>query len=178
MRRRKEQAVFPIDQGPMELEQCCRLDERAQLRDSAWANKQCAQPEHEAIERGPIRRTLSGSVTDQKLMFEEKRLSSDGPYATWAEQLREGEQQVDGENEEFAHGTNGTIQGSTCKTARRVRIKSHYEFATHKSATGVPLSACRNTYAICSSLNFDFFIASPCASRALLRSDLTLVSTA
>lgn len=37
-------------------------------------------------------------------MFQEKKLCDDGAYATWAEQLREGDQQVDGEDKEFAHG--------------------------------------------------------------------------
>jgi hypothetical protein len=39
---------------------------------------------------------------------------------------------VDGEDEEFAHGANGTITAGNCKTARRGRIASHYEFAIHK----------------------------------------------
>ena len=51
MRRgRKEQAVFPIHQGLVELEQRCRLDERAKLRNPAWAHEQRGQAEHEAIE--------------------------------------------------------------------------------------------------------------------------------
>jgi len=44
--------------------------------------------------------------TDQKLMFEQKRFCGDGTYATWAEQPRERDQQVDGEDKEFAHGAN------------------------------------------------------------------------
>src|SRR6267154_6233046 len=35
-----------------------------------------------------------GSITDQKLMLEQKRLCCDGAYTTWADQLREGDQQV------------------------------------------------------------------------------------
>ena len=120
----KEQAVFPIHQGLVELEQRCRLDERAKLRNPARAHEQRGQSEHEAIERGQIRRALPGSITDQKLMFEQKRLCGDGTYATWAEQLREGDQQVDGEDEEFAHGANRTMTVSACKTAphRRIRV--------------------------------------------------------
>jgi len=64
-------------------------------------------------------------------MFEEKGLSGNSPYTTWAEQLREGDQQVDGEDEQFAHGANGTVTASACKTAQRGQIASHYEFATH-----------------------------------------------
>ena len=38
---------------------------------------------------------------------------------------------MNGEDEEFAHGANGSIPASVCKTARRGGIASHYEFATH-----------------------------------------------
>ncbi len=73
---------------------------------------------------------MSGSIANQYLMFEQKRLCGDGAYATWAEQLREGDQQVDGEDEEFAHGTNATMIASTRKTAQHTRIPSYCEFAT------------------------------------------------
>ena len=97
MRRRgKEQAVFPIHQGSVELEECCRLDERAKLGNSARAYEQRGQSEPEAIERRQIRCALPGSIADQKLMFEQKRLCGDGACAARAEQLRDGDQQVDG----------------------------------------------------------------------------------
>ena len=73
----------------MELEQRCRLDERAKLRNPARAHEQGGQTEHEAIEGGQIRRTLPGSIADQQLMFEQKRFCGDGTYATRAEQFRE-----------------------------------------------------------------------------------------
>jgi hypothetical protein len=40
---------------------------------------------------------------------------------------------VDGKDEDFSDRANRTIIAGTCKTARRVRIASHYEFATHRS---------------------------------------------
>jgi len=42
-------------------------------------------------------------------MLEQKRLCCDGAYTAWADQLREGDQQVDGEEDEFAHGANRTM---------------------------------------------------------------------
>jgi hypothetical protein len=48
------------------------------------------------IERRQIRCALPGSISDQKLMFEQKRLCGDGACAAGAEQLRDGDQQVDG----------------------------------------------------------------------------------
>jgi hypothetical protein len=38
---------------------------------------------------------------------------------------------VDGKDEDFTHRADRTITAGTRKTARRVRIASHYEFATH-----------------------------------------------
>jgi hypothetical protein len=64
-------------------------------------------------------------------MFEQERLRGDGAYAIGAEQLCAGDNQVNGEDEDFAHRANGTIIAGTFKTARRRRIGSHYEFASH-----------------------------------------------
>ena len=90
--------ILPIHQDLVELEQRCRLDERAKLRDPAWAHDQCAHTEHHAIEGGEIRSAMAAAIADQKLMFEQKRLCGDGSHATWAEEPREGDQQVDGED--------------------------------------------------------------------------------
>ena len=65
----------------------------------------------------------------------EDRLCSYGAYTARAEQLRDGDQQVDDEDEEFAHGANGTITTSWCKAALGRRIASHYEFASHRDCT-------------------------------------------
>ncbi len=64
-------------------------------------------------------------------MLQQQGLSGDGTYPTWAEQLREGDQHVDGEDEPLAHEANGTLTVSARKTARCGQIASHYEFATH-----------------------------------------------
>ena len=76
----------------MELEQRCRLDERAKFRNPARAHEQRGQSEHEAIDLGEIRRTLSGAITDHELMLEQKRFCGYGAYTARAEQLREGDQ--------------------------------------------------------------------------------------
>jgi hypothetical protein len=89
--------------------------------------------EHKAIERRQIRCAHPGSITDQKLMFEQKRFCGDGVRAATAEQLRHDDQQVDGQDEDVVHGANGTITIDRCKTARRGWIASHYEFASHRS---------------------------------------------
>jgi hypothetical protein len=76
---------------------------------------------------------LSGAITDQQLMLKQERFRGYGAYTARAEQLREGHQEVDEEDEEFAHPTNTTITAGPRKTARRGRIASHYEF-------GLPIS--------------------------------------
>jgi hypothetical protein len=121
-RGRKEQAVFLIHQRLVELEQCCQLDERAKLRNPARAHEQHGQSEYDAIERGQIRRPLPGSTTDQELMFEQKRLCGDGAHTTWVDQSRERDEQMDGEDEEFAHRGNRSMTVSARKTAPHRRI--------------------------------------------------------
>jgi hypothetical protein len=41
---------------------------------------------------------------------------------------------MDGKDEDLSHRANRTITASTCKTAPRVGIASHYEFATHNDS--------------------------------------------
>ena len=65
-------------------------------------------------------------------MFEQKRLCCDRTCTAWAEQFRKGDQQVDGEEEEVAHGANRTMTTSARKTPPHRRIPSYYEFATHR----------------------------------------------
>lgn len=131
---RRHATICPINQCAVELEQCCRLDQRAKLRNPARIHEQRGQSEHEVIERGQIRCALPGSITDQKLMFEQKRLCGDGACAARAEQLCAGDQQVDGQDDEIAHRANGTIATSG-RNAQRERIASHYEFAPRSRPT-------------------------------------------
>jgi hypothetical protein len=63
---------------------------------------------------------------------EQQGLGSDGADATGAEEFRNGDQQVDGKDEDFSYRANPTITAGTCMTARRVRVASHCEFATHR----------------------------------------------
>ena len=91
------------------------------------------EAEEEAIGGSEIGRPLPGAITDEQLVLEQQGLGGDGADATGAEGLRNGDQQADGKDEDFSHRANRTITAGTCKTARRVRIASHWEFATHRS---------------------------------------------
>lgn len=66
-------------------------------------------------------------------MLEKKRLCGNNVYTTRAEQLREGDQQVDGEDEDFAHGAPATMIAGTRKIAPLSRLPSYYGFDTHAS---------------------------------------------
>jgi hypothetical protein len=46
---------------------------------------------------------------------------------------------VDDKDEEFPHTADRTMTASTFKTARRVRISSYCEFATHALPSGIML---------------------------------------
>lgn len=52
--------------------------------------------QREAVERGQIWGALSGSITDQQLMFEKWRLCGDGACTTWARKFCDSNQEVDG----------------------------------------------------------------------------------
>ena len=97
------------------------------------------EAEDEAIDGREVGRPLPGAITDEQLVLEQQGLGGDGADATGAKELRKGDQQVDGKDEDFTHWANRTISAGPCKTARRVRIASHWEFATHRfDASGVP----------------------------------------
>jgi hypothetical protein len=68
---------------------------------------------------------MAGAIADEQLMLQQQRLRSDGTYATWPEEFQKGDQQVDGEHEEVAHGANRTMTTSARKTAPHWRIPSY-----------------------------------------------------
>jgi hypothetical protein len=113
----KEKAVFPLDQGFVELEQVCRLDERAKLRNQARTHPQRGQSERHAMEGGEIRGATPGTIANEQLMLQQRRFGSDGTYATWAQKFYEGDQQMDGQKQEVAHEANRTTTTNLRKTA-------------------------------------------------------------
>jgi hypothetical protein len=68
-----------------------------------WAHKERSQPEHKAIEHSEIRRTLSGAIADQELMFEQERFSCNLARSARSEEFREGHEQMDRQEEQIAH---------------------------------------------------------------------------
>jgi hypothetical protein len=89
------------------------------------------ESEEEAIDGSEIGRPLPAAITDEQLVLEQQGLGGDGADAPGAKELRKGDQQVDGKDEDLSHRANRTMTAGTCQSARRVRIASHYEFATH-----------------------------------------------
>ena len=66
----EEPAVLPLYQGRVELDQCRRLDQRAQLREPVRAHEQRGQAEDGAIDESEIGRPLPGAITDEQLVPE------------------------------------------------------------------------------------------------------------
>ena len=95
-----------------------------QVSESGGVSRTAWSARSGSIERSQIRRSLSGSITDQKLMFEQKRFRGDGAYTTWAEQLREGDELVDGQDEQISHRANRNIAAVPRKTAPHRRVRS------------------------------------------------------
>src|SRR5258707_11128993 len=87
-----------------------------------WAHKEGSQPEHKAIEHGEIRRTLSGAIADQELMFEQEGFSCDLARAARAEEFREGHEQMDRQEEQIAHELKIIMPANLRKTAPQRRF--------------------------------------------------------
>lgn len=74
------------------------------------------QPHCDAVGRGEIRCSPSGSGGDQNLMLEQLRFRGDGANAARAEQLRERGQQMNRKDAEFAH------EGTLPRRPERARL--------------------------------------------------------
>ena len=59
-------------------------------------------------------------------MLEKQGLCSDGAGATWSKEFRESDDQVNDEEEQFAHGANATTMGLAGKTARKARYERQF----------------------------------------------------
>lgn len=90
--RAKELPILSIHQGPVELEQRCRLDQRAKLRYPMRAYEQRGQSENEAVKGREIRRSLPRTIANEQLMLQQQGLGDDGAQTARSEQLRKGDQ--------------------------------------------------------------------------------------
>ena len=81
------------------LNSVARLNERAALADPAWAQEQGGQPEDQAIEGGEIGRSTSGAIADQQLMSEKQGFRGEGTYPAGAQELGNGDKQMNGEDQ-------------------------------------------------------------------------------
>src|ERR1700739_2260402 len=87
-----------------------------------WAHKAGSQPEHKAIEHGEIRRTLSGAIADQELMFEQEGFSYDPARSAHTEAFGEGNEQMDRQEEQIAHELEPILPANLQKTAPQRRF--------------------------------------------------------
>jgi hypothetical protein len=83
-----------------------------------WAHEEGGQSEAKAIERAQIRSALSGTINDYELMLEQQGFRHDGAGATRAEQVPEGDQQVDCQEKQITHELNVITSANLRKTAR------------------------------------------------------------
>ena len=82
-----------------------------------WAHEQGRHPEHKAIGRSEIGCASPGPVADQQLMLEQDRLSCNPSHASRAEQFREGNEQMDRQDEQIAHQSKIITPANVHKTA-------------------------------------------------------------
>ena len=91
----------------------------------ARTHQQRGQSDYHAIAGGEIRCAMAGPITDKQLMLQRQGLRDDGADATGAEQLCEGDQQMDGKDQEVARGANRIMADGARKTAPHGRIPSY-----------------------------------------------------
>ena len=98
-----------------------------------WAHKEGSQPEHKAIKHGEIRRTLSGAIADQELMFEQERFSCDLARAARAEEFREGHEQMDRQEEQIAYELKLSCRPTYARLHHSGDLCQSCQFATHRT---------------------------------------------
>jgi hypothetical protein len=91
-----------------------------------WAHKEGRQPKHKAIEHGEIWRTPSGAIADQELMLEQERLSHHPARAARAEEFREGNEQMDRQEEQITHELQIIMLANLHKTAPERRFARQF----------------------------------------------------
>ena len=147
---------FRSTRGLVEPEKRGRLEDRGDLGD---ADEQRCQPEYDAIERSQIRGALPGAVADLQLMFQQHRFRRDSTDPAGAEELYGGDQKVNREDEQIAHGVSAITPGILRKTARNTCralrfANSHPTGSTpcsFRSSRSIPfLSATRAASTACS----------------------------
>lgn len=140
-RRRRRGKSTCGDQCLLELEQCRRAEQCSDFLDAVPTQEEGGEAEQEPIERSEIRRALPGSIADQELLFEQQGFCDDGADPTGTAQLRDGDQQIDAEDVEFAHAANRTMI-ATVRKARtggseslilRIRHRHAERAELHKS---------------------------------------------
>ena len=68
---------------------------------------------------------MPGAIADKQLVLQRQRFCDDGADATATEELCEGDKQIDGKDDEVAHGANRIMAGRANKTAPLGRIPSY-----------------------------------------------------
>ena len=84
--------------------------------------KKRGESENKAIEGGEIRGALARAIGDQQLVLEEQRLGGDGACTTSAHEFGDGDDKVNREDEEVAHGANASTASIESKTAQHAPL--------------------------------------------------------
>jgi len=71
-----------------------------------WPHDQGGQSERQRIEWAQIRRAASRVIADQDLRLAQQRFRGDGADAAGLQESREGSEQVNREENQFAYGSN------------------------------------------------------------------------
>lgn len=106
----------------MDVKHHIRLDQRAEPGEAAWPYERRNETGNETIDASEIACPLTGAMADQQLMLEEQRLGREGTYPAGAEDLHEGDEQVNAEDESITRGAFATTVAGARQTSRLGKI--------------------------------------------------------
>ena len=90
-----------------------------------WTHKEGNQSDRNAINRAQIRGALAGAIANQQLMLEWQRFCGNSSGATRAEEFRKNYEQMNREEQQIAHKSNGITLAKLRKTGREGRFRLH-----------------------------------------------------
>jgi hypothetical protein len=106
--RRKEQAIFPLCQHMVKMQERRRLEHDGGAEKTRPANEKHAQTGNHLVGGAKVRRAFAPAVQDQKLVPHENGLGDYAPESSWLDQADDRDDQVKQKEQEIAHLGNRT----------------------------------------------------------------------
>jgi hypothetical protein len=112
--RRKQQAIFPLCQHMVKMQERRRLEHDGGAEKTRAANEKHAQASEDPVCGVQVRSALAATVQDQKLVSQENGLGDYAPESSGLGQAADRDDQVKQKDEKIAHFGNPTGAPNLC----------------------------------------------------------------